>query len=310
MADNPFKPMLASPVDTAILRYPCIASFKLDGIRVTKHGDGRLLSRSMKAIPNRWLQEWARAHHFLNGADGEIIVGAPNEPDTFRRTTSYVMSDDKRDFPFTFYAFDRFDLPGTGYLDRLRALATALTPYMQADRQVPNAVVHKARVLRTLADLEACEADALDQGYEGIMLRDPNGLYKQGRSTAREQALLKVKRHEDMEAVVLGFDERMHNGNEAKTNEIGRTARSSHQAGKTGLGTLGALRVRGLNGPFAGVEFSVGTGFDDAERHRIWTSDRILGGIAKVKFFPLGSKDAPRHPVFAGWRDPMDMSPG
>jgi DNA ligase-1 len=301
MSDKPFRPMLASPADMPSLRWPMIGSFKLDGIRVTIH-HGQAMSRSMKPIPNAWVQHWARLNPQLHGADGEIIVGAPNEPDTFRRTTSYVMSDDKADFEFTFYAFDRWDLATVRYIDRLTALATRVKP-------IPRVKVHGCRVLRNQTDLDTYETLALDEGYEGIMLRDPSGLYKQGRSTAREQALLKVKRHADMEAVVTGWEERMHNANEAHTNEIGRTARSSHQAGKVGMDTLGALRVRGLNGPYENVEFSVGTGLDDAERAGLWAvRDSLKQRIARVKYFPLGSKDAPRHPVFAGWREQADMS--
>ena len=95
----------------------------------------------------------------------------------------------------------------------------------------------------------------------------------------------------------------MHNGNEATTNELGRTKRSSHQAGKTGRGDLGALIVR-----FYDVEFNIGTGFDDVERAEIWNHrDRFLGKLAKFKYFSVGVKDAPRHPVFLGWRAGVDL---
>jgi DNA ligase-1 len=297
--------MLASPADMASLRFPLIASFKLDGVRATIH-NGVAMSRSMKPIPNSTVQLWARAHPGLEGADGELIVGPPNLPTTFRATTSAVMSRDEVSL-FSFYAFDRHDLD-LPYVDRLREL-------IRACANIPGVVMHRATVVRTLADIEAYEAQALAEGYEGIMLRDPAGLYKQGRSTAREGTLLKVKRHEDMEARVVGVEERLHNGNEAFKNEIGRTSRSSHQAGKVGLDTLGALTVVGLNGPYEGVQFSVGTGFDDTTRANLWprrtwpegTPGALLGRVAKVKYFPLGSKDAPRHPVWVGWRDPMDM---
>ena len=29
----------------------------------------------------------------------------------------------------------------------------------------------------------------------------------------------------------------------------------------------------------------------------------FTGRVAKVKSFPIGVKDKPRHPVFLGWRD-------
>jgi DNA ligase-1 len=29
--------------------------------------------------------------------------------------------------------------------------------------------------------------------------------------------------------------------------------------------------------------------------------------LAKFRYFPHGMKDAPRHPVFIGWRDERDL---
>ncbi len=161
--------------------------------------------------------------------------------------------------------------------------------------------------------LDAYEARQLEKGYEGLILRSPDSPYKYGRSTVKEGYLLKVKRFTDGEAEVIGFEERMHNGNEATTDELGRTKRSSHAEGKTGRGDLGAFLVRDLK---SGVEFSVGTGFTDEQRKDIWlqiqnpvpgTPD-ILGSIIKYKSFLIGVKDAPRFPVFLAFRNPDDMS--
>jgi DNA ligase-1 len=66
--------------------------------------------------------------------------------------------------------------------------------------------------------------------------------------------------------------------------------------------------VKGLNGEYKDVEFKIGSGFDDAERIRIWNErDRYLGLIVRFKYFPLGSKDKPRFPTFEGWRSKEDM---
>jgi DNA ligase-1 len=113
----------------------------------------------------------------------------------------------------------------------------------------------------------------------------------------------------DTEAVVVGVYEEMHNGNEATTNALGRTERSSHQDNKVGKGTLGGLEVRLLHdhaGFKAETEFKIGTGFDATMRRDLWVEPPI-GKIAKVKHFSVGAKDKPRHPVFLGWRDERDM---
>jgi DNA ligase-1 len=141
---------------------------------------------------------------------------------------------------------------------------------------------------------------------EGVILRDPAGLYKFGRS-GKTGPLLKVKRFIDFEAEVVGVYEEMHNANEAKTNELGRTERSTAKAGLVGKGTLGGLVLRALNGPAEGVEFRCGTGFDADARKVLWKHrERLTGKTAKIKSFPIGVKDKPRHPVWLGWRD-MDV---
>ena len=143
------------------------------------------------------------------------------------------------------------------------------------------------------------EEECLEAGYEGVMIRDPNGPYKNGRSTEKEGFLLKLKRFEDAEATILGFEERQHNGNEK--DDSGK--RTTHKAGKTGLGTLGAIKVMGLNGIYKGVLFDIGTGFDDAQRADIWRNlDVFQGRTVKFKYFPSGSKDKPRFPVFLAFR--------
>ena len=56
------------------------------------------------------------------------------------------------------------------------------------------------------------------------------------------------------------------------------------------------------------VEFKVGTGWTMAERERLWEArEDLIGQTITYKFFPTGSKDKPRHPVFVSLRSPEDM---
>ena len=295
-----FKPMLASPANFSILRFPLMASVKLDGIRATVH-DGVLMSRSMKPIPNKYLQAWCKRNEaVLNGLDGEIIVGNATDEDTFRRTTSFVMSDEKENFEFTYWVFDTHSVH-TIYIDRFHSTFMRVI--------LPEIKLLHHQMMHNQEELDTFELRALDEGYEGVMTRDPNGFYKQGRASARSQELLKVKRNEDMEAVIIGYEERNRNDNESFTNELGRTARSSHQANKVGIGTMGALLVRGLNGKYESVEFAVGTGMNDTIRSELWADrENLIGKIVNVKYFPVGGKEKPRHPVYKGIRHPDDMS--
>jgi DNA ligase-1 len=292
-----FKPMLAVDCgDVNALRFPLLASPKLDGVRCIVT-EGGLMSRSLKPIPNVQVQK--ELEGLPVGLDGELIAGDPFD-DPYRRTVSMVMADDKPIDGLRFQVFDRIsNMPFSARFDQVQRIKQHITNYRV--QVVPHRYVHN------LADLLALETEWVGAGYEGVMLRDPEGPYKCGRSTRKEGYLLKLKRFCDSEAEVIGVVELMHNGNEAKTNALGRTERSTCKAGKTGMDTLGALRVRDVK---TGVEFEIGTGFTAEDRAAMWSRSSTvafnLWPLAKYKYFPTGSKDKPRFPVFLGWRDRRD----
>lgn len=283
--------MLAAPADLKNLRFPLLGSPKLDGIRAAKHR-GQLLSRTLKQIPNLHIQKAAQG--WADGLDGELIVGNPTDPDVYRNTVSGVMS--VTGTPnFTYWVFDIHERDSR-YADILHELQLHSTLHASIS-------VLPQRVLSSIDDVLEYESARVDEGYEGVILRDPGAPYKFGRSTAKEGYLLKLKRFEDGEAEILDVIEEMHNGNEATINELGRTKRSSHQANKTGKGRMGALLVRDIK---TGVEFQIGTGFNDTDKQWFWLND-ARGRLVKYKYFPIGVKDKPRHPVYLGLRDRRDV---
>lgn len=293
-----FKPMLASPADFSILKYPLFASPKLDGIRAVVL-DSKLVSRKLLPIPNKHI--FAQLSHAeFNGLDGELIVGSPTAHDVYHATNSAVMSHGGTP-DFTYHVFDMHDMVER-FSTRLAALREIVYEWDQTHRyRHLKIVVHEHAHINDEDALLEYEAKQTALGYEGLILRSGMGLYKHGRSTAREQYMLKVKRFEDSEAIVLSIVEEMHNGNAAETDNLGRTKRSKAKAGLTGKGTMGALAVRDIH---TGVEFEIGTGFTAADRARMdW-----VGKVVKYKFFPVGVKDKPRHPVYLGERHPGDMS--
>lgn len=314
-----FKPMLASKAEDHEFCFPLFASAKLDGLRGTVHAEG-LRSRSMKPFTNK-----ATADFFgdpaLIGFDGELIVGLPNAADVFRKSTSELRNS-RFDPRAVFYVFDLFNYqaPYTSRYQRLQEKVAAL-PARFAGR----VVVLPQMYCASLAELLQYEERCLQSGYEGLITRTPFGGYKQGRSTVREQTLLKVKRFEDSEAELLGIVEQCENQNPQMTNEVGRSHRSHHQENMVPKGTMGAVVVRDK-----GVVFSIGTGFDDAERARVWSmrngkvitvdafvDDKVKkitayapkqpGISIKYKFFRIGTVFRPRHPVYLGERISIDL---
>lgn len=294
-----FKPMLATDADLDKLRFPVYASPKLDGIRASIV-DGRLLTRTLKEVPNRFVYN-ALSDHKLTGLDGELIVGPASSPTVYRDTVSGVMSRDGVP-QATYWVFDLHDQDGWPYADRYDHLVNVW--FGRDDLTSSVKIDYLAQTLITdEAGLQAYEEQIVGLGFEGVILRSIDSPYKFGRSTVKEGYLLKLKRFCDSEAEILEVIEEMHNGNEATTNELGRTKRSSHQENKTGKQRMGALLVRDIQ---TGVEFQIGTGFTDLDKQQFWLSDH-RGMVVKYKYFPVGVKDKPRHPVYLGLRHKDDL---
>lgn len=314
------KPMLAATVkDVNQLRFPLLASAKIDGIRAFTRG-GKLLSRTGKPIPNNHIRQTLEAI-LPDGMDGELVVG-----NNYQETNSGVMTVGGKP-EFTYWVFDWFkDRPFNLFCDRTKKLEewfeekfdfiidNNISGVYLGDINSPRLIMLPHTKLLNLDQLTRFEQDCLAKGYEGVMLRDPNGLYKQGRSTMREQGLMKLKRFTDGEAVVIGVEELMINDNPQTTSELGYAKRSSHQENKRPGNMLGALVVRDLK---TGVEFNIGTGFTEQDRKRMWKGvkaianispgSEVIGLICKYKSFHIGVKDKPRHPVFLGFRSKEDM---
>ena len=284
-----------APEDLSTLSYPLIVQPKLDGIRCSIV-DGVPVSRTLKQIPNREIFD-ALSDPRLTGLDGELIVGDPTDQGCMQRTTSFVMAADKTGEPWAFHAFDHWSAAEAEIGNRYIGVVCASTV-------LPERIVRVSTVsVSNESELLSYESAMIDAGYEGLILRDPSAPYKFGRS-GKKGPLLKLKRFIDYEAEIIGVYEELHNGNEAKTNALGRTERSNHKVNKAGKGTLGGFELRAINGPYQGVEFRCGTGFTAEQRTDFWLQDRwLLGQTVKVKSFPTGVKDKPRHPVFLGFRD-------
>lgn len=297
----PKRPLLAgaAPENYQITK-PMLASRKLDGVRCVIDDEGAL-TRSLKLVRNNFVQDIIGTLNF-NYLDGELIVGPANAPNVMQATTSGVMSL-KGEPDFTFYVFDyRHSLSvSQPFKDRLD-IARQIVDIMGE----PRVQLLEHVLIETTEQLKEFEEQALDEGYEGVILRDPDGIYKYGRNSARESLMLKIKRFVHSEAIILDSIEQMHNNNIATTNALGLTERSTHKDNKTPAGVLGAWLVRDCE---TGKEFTVGGGFTAQQRAEFWRNrGEYHGRMIRYKSFPVGVKELPRFPVFDAFRDPDDLS--
>ena len=285
-----FKPMLSASldgVDLSTLHYPLLVSPKLDGLRCIVH-EGVAYSRNAKPFRNRFVQKWASNFHNL---DGEIIVGSPTEGQVLERSKAVTAYAGEPDFKF--HLFDCYDHDG-GFEDRMN--------HVQVEHEHEDHIVCVPHHEVSSQDgLVLWESRWLDQGYEGLMARHPNGPYKNGRSTLREGYLMKLKRFQDGEAVVVDIEEAMENTNELTRDELGRAKRSSHAEGKVGKGMVGVLICE--DPKWGRIRVSPGI-MDHAARTRFWNDKRLLMGvIIHWRSFGYGAVDAPRFARYYGIKE-------
>lgn len=314
------KPMLADDWDAERVKYPGIAQPKIDGVRALNLF-GVLTGRSLKKHRNQHTTK-LYSHSALIGFDGELAAESETHPDLCRITSSAVST--IAGTPFTlWWLFDYItdETLHRCYLERYNMLRSRLT-YLQQDPSLRELVSHLRLVpmyeFNNRDELEELDARFLEEGYEGTIIRDPNGKYKHGRSTIKEGGLLRIKRFIEADAVVTAIVEGETNENEAQINELGRQFRSSHQAGKVKNGMVGSLlcnltedvreNAAGRTLFVKGQEITVSPGNMTAQEREDYFKhpEKLVGKTIKFKFFPKGIKDKPRFPGFQSIRAASD----
>lgn len=268
------------------IKYPVLASPKLDGIRCLA-GDGVAWSRTMKRIPNKYIQDKFKELR-LHGLDGELYVPGKD----FNEIQSIVMSEySPLQACVQYWVFDNFTDHKQWFTTRLLAAECEVVA-ARARTLYPNEFIQFVRHT-TIDDAEHMSIvldTLLKQGFEGAIIRDPKGPYKNGRSTMNQGWMLKLKKFYDDEAVIIDVEELMHN-DDTSTNK-----KENMIAGDT----LGALVVRWKN-----KQFKIGTGFDQNERDTLWAIHQ-QGNLVKLhvtfKYQEVSKYGIPRFPVYKGVR--------
>ena len=287
------KPMRGTKADLDRLVYPVYGSVKGDGIRVNVY-EGLCRTKSLKPLPNIYTRALLESHKVLERLEAEITT-VPDlaDPESFNKATSAFMRH-KGEPPIFMWIFDIIN--EDPFFKRYETMMGLKLPSFA--RILPQVL------LRNREEVNNYISDALDRRYEGVMLRHHDSLYKFGQATIPGGQLLKVKPFEDDEGIVVGFEEGMINTNEKKTNELGRSKRSSSKAGLVPSGMVGTilaehprwgiLRISGFKDPLAIDMFN--------------RPEEYLRKLVTFKYQLHGTMDSPRLIKFKGFRDPSDMT--
>ena len=295
---KPWGPMLAaSKIPTAKQLeslFPLYASFKLDGIR-SPITNGVAISRKLLPLPNAYYQSWIHEHRVqLEGIDCEVISGPPTGEGVFHRTQSAIMSADGTP-DFKIYVFEAF---AVGMTLNATTRYTALQGWYAglSDTLQQRAVLLEQRLIHNIVELQAYMDLAMDLGYEGLILKDPDGQYKCGRSTINEGLLLKWKLFVDDECVVLSVTQGKHNTNAKVKDALGHAKRSTAKAGMVLGNWAGGFKV--FHPKFGTFDISTGN-LTAPECAQIW-QDRAQwpGRTVVFKYQPYGVIGLPRFPGF------------
>lgn len=299
------KPMLAGKFveEKIIKKLPLYGQLKYDGIRVFIR-DGIGYTRSIKPVRNAEFQSWVRYNcDWLEGLDGEIIVGDPAAYDCYRKTMKFTMTGAAQG-DFSYYVFDKWDEPEI-FEERYQTIKQLIKNVNDLHIKLA-----ETKLFSYIDEVHAFHDDMISAGQEGIILRDPNAYYKYGRGSPVRCECIKMKEGgwQDTEVSILAFHEQLENTNEKTTDNLGHSERSSHKENLIGKDTLGAIEVSGKFEDGRDFECRVGTGLDDDTRQTVWyNQDEYRNKIVKMKYFTVGIKDKPRFPTFLGFRDREDM---
>lgn len=236
-------------------------SEKLDGVRALWNGKD-LVTRNGKRLNCH--QMWTRSLPIDIALDGELFYD--------RGKFNHVVSVVRRNTPthhwmeISYAVFDSPTIPGT-YRERYETLKN-----LKARGELPGFVhVMEQHEITRYVDLGDKLKEILSVGGEGLMLRNPEMPYENGRS----HNLLKIKGVEDYDAVVTDI----------------LPGEGKHE------GRMGAIQCRMDNG----VVFKIGTGFTDDQRQ----GDAMpsVGERVRYRCMEFTPSGVPRFPVFVSVRD-------
>jgi len=279
------KPMLAHKFNPDKAVFPALLQPKLDGVRCVFTKDGAF-SRTGKEFKNvdhiiKTLKPLFKKYPYIR-LDGELYNHKLK--DDFEKIISLVRKT-KPTFEHRYEAellvqYHIYDIVvtengklGWTYEERLDHLIDIIAERTYDGHFIDNDHVRltKTVYIKTLDEAKEWHTKFLDEGYEGSIYRNPNGLYKNTRSWD----LMKFKDFHDAEATIINY-------------EVGKGKRK---------GTLGKFIMEDEDGNVFGCPPGKGYDYEDMAKLLENIHDYI-GKIATFTYFQRTQAGSYRHPLF------------
>lgn len=310
------KPILATDAVINDLQYPFFAMPKIDGVRAL-NVNGKLVGRSGKPFKNR-LNTKFFSREIFSGFDGEMVVNSVTGERLCNTTTS-ALNTIQGQINTRWCLFDR--IPPDNKIPYHQRYSSLTCCYRELTEGYPE-LLHRIWVIPTTMiynqeELLQYEEEVLKEGFEGVIIRDPDAPYKFGRSTVKEGYFLRIKRFYDTEGLIVGIKEGFTNLNAPKRDPNGKINRSTFKGNMAPNGMLGTIIVKPLvDVIYRGqrviqadkeIEISPGKMTHLERKYFFENQSELMGKIAKFQYFPIGIKDKPRFPTFQSFRDNTDL---
>jgi len=265
-------------------------SIKRDGVRAEITNKG-IKNRSLKILRNSKIQEYFKK--IYESLPDDIILEAEIYADsTPCREMAGICNSLDKDVPedTKLYIFGMYH-PTRTFEERKEELDYINVAILPMDNTkfkiVEQILVHSYKEVMKYYN------SFIEQGFEGAVLMNGSGKYKEGRVTVKQQIGYKIKpiREDDLE--IVGVTERMENTNESQTNELGRSYKRNTVANKIGTSIAAAFICKLPNGNTTKVTI---TGTEETRRE-IWKNKtNYIGSYTVVKSMDYGAKTKLRHP--------------
>lgn len=276
------------------IRFPCLVSRKLDGVRCTYSPSHGVLTRTNRVLPNEAIRQMIESsdvakHPGLTLLDGELC----RTDESFLDTSGQARTINGSSREMIYHIFDMVldEAWETPFVVRFSSLCSAMSEQEQV-QLVPQ------RIVRSDKELDDEIHQAKSSQWEGLMIRALDGPYKHGRSTPREGWLIKRKFSEESEGTIVDVIQLKKNLNPPMRDPRGLIMRSRMAAGLHLEAKVGAFIIQ----TDAGVQFHIGSGLTDEQRVSWWSDrNRMIGQRIRYAYQATGAKEAPRIPTFKGF---------
>ena len=300
------KPMLAVDYEVSKLKYPLALEPKIDGVRSVYFNEG-VTGRSLKKHRNKFVTEYF-SNPIFKGIDGEMAVLDETHHDLCRMTSKALSTAHSKP-NITWHCFDYITEKTRSliYIERYNCLSERL---LEIELKNKEASKHLSLVsMKIVTNYEQLVQEDIYnnlEGYEGSIVRDLYGLYKEGYTTVNEGTFLRIKHFVEEDAIVVDVVEGFRNDNAAIINELGYKERSFKKSNLVRNGQIASFICIDCK---TKKKITVAVGkLPKALRYFYFKNKHlIIGQTIKYRYFPKGMKDKPRFPTYQSHRIDSDI---